>query len=169
MKTVFAAVIALCICANILPAKTARVKVRCSKSRSGSGVITITKEYHSGHYKNCDDRTYYRIDGTTSQEHTQANYLVQQQKGNPRTLEVVKKIKVGNVCKAEKKAHEVVSDNHFEDKWYAVMPKKDEEFIQNVTEAVENLETFMMFTAMINSFKEATPGPDKEGRFFHFA
>ena len=100
MKTVFIAVIALCICANILPAKTAAVKVRC---KSGPGVITITKEAHSRNYQNCDGSTYYRIDGTTSQERTQANYLIQQLKGNPRTLEVEERINVQDVCKAEKK------------------------------------------------------------------
>ena len=89
------------------------------------GVITITKETHFRNDQNSDESTYYRIDGTTAHERTQDSYLIQQQKGNPRTLKVVEKIKVQNVCKADKAAHEVVSEYHFEDKWYIVKSGED--------------------------------------------
>ena len=161
MKIVLA-VTALCICANLLPAKAADVTGRCRNAR---GVITITKEDNSGGCTcaNCDERIYYRIDGTTSQERTQATYLKQQQKGNPRTLDVVKKMKVENHCEAEKAAHKAVSDYHFKDKWYTVKPNKKDDFLQAVEKAVKDMETFLAFTAMIKY------GPHKNGRLFHFA
>lgn len=167
MKTVsVVAVIALCICVNTLPAKTANVKMRC---RSGPGVITITKENHIRDCGNCDESTYYRIDGMSAHNRTQNNYLIQQQKGNPRTLDVVKKSLVNKLCDAERIAHQVVSDYHFKDKWYSVKNGKDEEFIKAVKKAVQDMETFLMFTAMINSYEEAKHGAEKDEQLFHFA
>lgn len=48
------------------------------------------------------------------------------------------------------------------------MPKEDENFLKTVEEAVNGMETFLMFTAMINSYKEDKHSPRKNGRLLHF-
>ena len=49
------------------------------------------------------------------------------------------------------------------------MSKEEQKFKNDVKKAVKDMETFLMFTAMIDSYKEDKHGQDKDGQLFHFA
>ena len=156
MKVVFELVVILCVCANLQLAH-AGIKVQCSAK---PGTIIIMKEAQSS-----QEGTYYRIEGTIAEESAQGNYRKQQQKGNPRKLEVVRKLLVKDCRKAEQAAHSALdreSFQHVQNKWYLVKPNKEQEFIRTVQKAVESEETFLMLDAILERYEEGKRGVHKK-------